>query len=284
MAVSCIPLGEAGVTWEQPIPWGFLCVCVFDKEGYRMPDKVAILIDGGFYLRRLRYVRNDIDDSNPERVALSIGQLVNSHLRQINEVYRLPNHRQLLYRCFFYDALPYLGKAHHPVSKRAIDYAKTEEAQFRTSLFQRLRRERNLALRLGEVTRQGDNLWFMRNDAQSQLLNGGIQVSDLKDEDFNPNLRQKGVDIRIGLDIATITLKKQANIIVLVSGDSDFVPAARLARREGVTFILDPLWQRVSPELSEHIDLLRSGFSNPQGRTSRDSQSDVPGNPQNIGP
>ena len=51
--------------------------------------------------------------------------------------------------------------------------------------------------------------------------------------------------MRIGLDIASITLKKQANIIVLVSDDSDFVPAAKLARREGVRFILDPLWQNV---------------------------------------
>ena len=70
--------------------------------------------------------------------------------------------------------------------------------------------------------------------------------------------------MRIALDIATITLKKQANIIVLVSGDSDFVPAARLARREGVTFILDPLWRTVSSELLEHIDQLRSGFYNPR--------------------
>ena len=73
--------------------------------------------------------------------------------------------------------------------------------------------------------------------------------------------------MRIGLDIATITLKKQANIIVLVSGDGGFVPAARLARREGVTFILDPLWQTVSPALSEHIDQLRSGFYNPKRRS-----------------
>ena len=74
--------------------------------------------------------------------------------------------------------------------------------------------------------------------------------------------------MRIGLDIASITLKKQANTIVLVSGDSDFVPAAKLARREGVTFILDPLWQNVSPDLFEHIDGLRSGFPNPKREAS----------------
>ena len=70
--------------------------------------------------------------------------------------------------------------------------------------------------------------------------------------------------MRIGLDIATITLNKQADVIVLVSGDSDFVSAAKLARRNGITFVLDPLWQNVSPDLLEHIDGLRSGFYRPQ--------------------
>ncbi len=69
--------------------------------------------------------------------------------------------------------------------------------------------------------------------------------------------------MRIGLDIASIALKRQATIIVLVSGDADFVPAAKLARREGIQFVLDPLWQNISPDLFEHIDQLRSGFYRP---------------------
>lgn len=97
-------------------------------------------------------------------------------------------------------------------------------------------------------------------------MSGDLDVSDLTDADFTPNLIQKGVDMRIGLDIASITLKKQADTIILVSGDSDFAPAARLARREGVTFILDPLWQDVLPDLHEHIDGLRSGFYDPKSR------------------
>ena len=85
----------------------------------------------------------------------------------------------------------------------------------------------------------------------------------VNDDDFVPALRQKGVDMRIGLDIASITLRRQAEIIILVSGDADFVPAAKLARREGVQFVLDPLWQEIPPDLFEHIDGLRSGFYRP---------------------
>lgn len=60
--------------------------------------------------------------------------------------------------------------------------------------------------------------------------------------------------MRIGLDIASMTLKDQIDTVILVSGDSDFVPAAKLARREGVEFILDPMWQTVSEDPFEHID------------------------------
>ncbi len=75
--------------------------------------------------------------------------------------------------------------------------------------------------------------------------------------------------MRIGLDIASMTLKRQVDTIILVTGDSDFVPAAKLARREGVEFLLDPLWQRVSEELTEHVDGVLSVFqSSPPARKS----------------
>jgi hypothetical protein len=51
-----------------------------------------------------------------------------------------------------------------------------------------------------------------------------------------------------------------------VAGDSDFVPAAKLARREGVEFILDPLWQAINADLFEHIDGLQSGLRKPKSK------------------
>ena len=115
------------------------------------------------------------------------------------------------------------------------------------------------------MRREGDRSWILSEEAQKDLLRKRRRVDELVDEDFELAVRQKGVDMRIGLDIASITLKRQADVIVLVSGDEDFVPAAKLARREGVQFILDPLWQNVRPELSEHIDNMTSGFPRPAG-------------------
>ena len=64
--------------------------------------------------------------------------------------------------------------------------------------------------------------------------------------------------MKIGIDIASLSYKHQVDQIILISGDSDFVPAAKLARREGIDFILDPMWANIRDELVEHIDGLKS--------------------------
>ena len=42
--------------------------------------------------------------------------------------------------------------------------------------------------------------------------------------------------------------------ILYISGDSDFVPAAKQARREGIDFILAPMKAAIKSDLFEHID------------------------------
>ena len=60
--------------------------------------------------------------------------------------------------------------------------------------------------------------------------------------------------MKIGLDIASLSHKKQVDRIVLIAGDSDFVPAAKHARREGIDFVLDSMGQKINSDLFEHID------------------------------
>ena len=50
--------------------------------------------------------------------------------------------------------------------------------------------------------------------------------------------------------------------IILISGDSDFVPAAKMARREGIDFILDPMGASIKDDLFEHIDGLETLWKN----------------------
>lgn len=76
--------------------------------------------------------------------------------------------------------------------------------------------------------------------------------------DLEPSIQQKGVDMRIGLDIASLTLKKQVDIIVLITGDSDFIPAMKFARREGAQLYLVTMGHGVRPVVHQHADVVIS--------------------------
>jgi len=114
-------------------------------------------------------------------------------------------------------------------------------------------------LRYGQLA-EGQAHYSLTEKTFKKLCNGTIKFEDLEEKDCILQIEQKGVDMRIGLDIASLAYKKQVDQIVLISGDSDFVSAAKLARREGIDFILDPLGAPVKPDLFEHIDGLRTSI------------------------
>jgi uncharacterized LabA/DUF88 family protein len=118
-----------------------------------------------------------------------------------------------------------------------------------------------VAIRLGRL--QDGRAWRLKARTLKEILNGTRAFSSLADADFDYEIRQKGADMKIGLDIASVSYKKQVDQIILVSGDADFIPAAKLARREGIDFILDPMWHPISDDLHEHIDGLRSTCPRP---------------------
>ncbi|GHS41271.1 hypothetical protein JP0123_05380 [Helicobacter pylori] len=113
-----------------------------------------------------------------------------------------------------------------------------------------------LALRLGYLDTNNAR-WVIRDqEKEKKLFKGEICITDFTNDDFIYHAKQKGVDMKIGLDIATLALKKLVQKIVLISGDSDFVPAAKLARVEGIIFTLDPMGKPIREDLEEHIDYL----------------------------
>jgi uncharacterized LabA/DUF88 family protein len=263
--------------------------------------RIAILIDGAFLLERLPKILAPSKIESPKAVSYIIRRICRTHVKVLTGDDDVRWHRHV-YRIFYYDALPYNGKAHHPVLNRPIDFGNSDVARFRLELFERLREHRKLALRLGKVVRDGDwslararvkkllatREWFkeldLNNDEGHVLLKQQELIEarrlqamwcEIEAHHVALDLRQKGVDMRIGLDIASISLKRQAETLVLVAGDSDFVPAAKLARREGMEFILDPLWQRVNPDLFEHIDGLQSGLPKPGSLTAAEADEEA---------
>ena len=66
--------------------------------------------------------------------------------------------------------------------------------------------------------------------------------------------------MRIGLDMASLALKRLVSTVVIVTGDSDLVPAMKFARREGLRVYLDTLGSRhIRPELKLHADRVLTG-------------------------
>jgi uncharacterized LabA/DUF88 family protein len=252
--------------------------------------KIAVLIDGGFFLKRLKSWPS-VDRTDPAVVAEAARRLCKRHVQKLTgERANVPRSVWLdhVYRLFYYDALPFDGAPHHPLKNRQINFANTPEAKLRLGLFDAIRRKRKFALRLGHLKKDGDWVPYNRHmkgllklkhhaDYLAGVLNGepvdarrstaALEAlsawQTLGDDDIQLPLRQKGVDMRIGLDISTMTLKGQVDTIILVTGDSDFIPAAKVARREGVEFILDPMWQSVEADLQEHVDGIASGFDRP---------------------
>ncbi len=224
--------------------------------------KIAILVDGGFFFRRYRNVLRNIDHSDAAIVADAMYRMALAHLWRRTRA-NVNNKEGDLYRLYFYDCPPLTKRVHQPVTGKSLDLSKTKEALFRTAFHHALRSKRKIALRLGRLDENNAD-WQLKPGILRQLLRKERSFESLEDSDFIYYARQKIVDTKIGLDIALLSEKRLVDRIVLIAGDSDFVPAAKHARREGIDFILDPMWNPISPDLHEHIDGLRSTALNPR--------------------
>ncbi len=216
-------------------------------------EKVAILVDGGFYQRRAKALWGDCSAKNR---ADELEAYCKSHLH-----FRISGRDEYdsLYRIFYYDCPPADNSVYHPLLKTNVNLKKTALYTFMTEFLKELRSRRKVALRLGRLSKN-DLHYVLTNTAQKEIFSGKRSLTDLTENDFRLNITQKGVDMRIAVDISSMAFKHQVTRIVLISGDSDFVPAAKLARREGIDFILDPMGASISDDLSEHIDGIRSNW------------------------
>lgn len=208
----------------------------------------AILVDGGFYRKRARTLWGE--KASTDR-AEELQQYCNFHIKESKD-----HPHPYLYRIFYYDCEPAQGNAYHPLLKKNISLSKNPVSKWTLEFFNELKRKRKFALRLGLLSQSKE--YTLKPDVMRDVVTGKREISSLSENDFRLNIEQKGVDMKIGLDISSLAYKKQVQQIILISGDSDFVPAAKLARREGIDVILDPMKMGITNELYEHIDGLRS--------------------------
>lgn len=210
-----------------------------------MDTITAILVDGGFYRKQAKKL---FGEKSPSERA---NELVKYCFRHLKPDYEGETKR--LYRIFYYDCEPSKKTIFNPITQKSVNLSKTSQYCWTNDFFKILSEQRKLALRMGELSDTNAS-YNLKPEITKKLLKGDIKVTDITENDLVLDIQQKGVDMRIGLDIASLAFKKLVNQIVLIAGDSDFVPAAKYARREGIDFILDPLRHPIKDSLNLHID------------------------------
>lgn len=228
----------------------------------------AVVIDGAYFLRRFKHVFPQLNDADPSHVAVGVMWLVANQIAYRDnsiETSKLFDPKtkgfdlswsesSFLYRIFFYDCAPLMKKTQLPVSKKAFDLSKSDTATARLSIHRKLESVRKIALRLGRLNEGFD--WRPKPEAVSRWLSAKENFNPT-DDDFSINTTQKGVDMRLGLDVASMAFKRQVDQIVLVAADGDFVPAVKLARREGIDVVLVPMGGIAAKDLIANVDGVR---------------------------
>ena len=94
-----------------------------------------------------------------------------------------------------------------------------------------------ICLRLGDLMppSEGWRGWSVRQKSLKRLATEKVAVEA---KDLVPSIKQKGVDMRIGLDIAHLAVKRLCDRLILISADTDMIPAMKLARKEGLQVFL----------------------------------------------
>lgn len=185
--------------------------------------KIAILIDGGY----LRKIASATYRYNPDFIESMVQSIVKAD--------------EQLFRVLYYDCDPYCGKVARPISG--------SEYEFQARSWLDILAAKNFfAVRRGVLKFRGFKLKDI--PAKNKILS---------DEDFSPVFEQKGVDMRLGIDIANFSMSKAVERIILISGDTDCVPAMKYGRIAGLQIVIVQLpKQQLARELLYHADECRS--------------------------
>ena len=196
--------------------------------------KYAILVDAGYLSKKLRFKGKNYTKSTIESF-----------------IHNIKNHplfeNDYLYRIFYYDATPCGYKIRHPITNETIDLSKTKPFTAGNKLIQEIKDIPMIALRLGSTVASG--AWEVKN------INAIKENEPFRADMVSPKITQKGVDMKIGLDIATIALKKLSDKIILIASDTDFIPVLKFARSEGLQVFMNTLENKEhNMKFEEHVD------------------------------
>ena len=209
--------------------------------------RTAVLIDGNFFLKRARRLWGD---TSPEKRASECHAYALRHISAKRKM-TLEYGDRSLYRIFFYNCPPLEnGTFKQPRDEHNTVFSRKHPSNVWMSDFHAaLGEKRKVAMRMGEL-RSANAHYNLKQESLKKLLKGELTTTDLGQEDFTlVGLKQSGVDMRIGLDVASLAHGRTVDQIVLIAGDTDFIPVAKTARRAGLDFLIDPMGHHLPSEL-----------------------------------
>lgn len=187
-------------------------------------DRVALLIDGGHLRVLCRQAGHQYNPDYVERVA-----------------HACVHDTEQLFRVLYYDCAPFNGEVTLPVSGTKKTFEKAD------TWLRSLAKKDYFAVRRGVLKFRGWKPKAFPNPPQPPT-----------DDHFRPDFEQKGVDMRIGLDVATFSATKAVSRIIMITNDTDCAPAMKHARKAGLQIALMQFPENMpASELLMHSDFRR---------------------------
>ncbi len=211
--------------------------------------RLAVIVDGGFIRAKL-FKRKNID--NPDQLYGCPD--ANTIYQKIMSVVSNNFSEDELLRIFYYDSIPDIHEkrtSRNPVTGKNVRLLSNIQIETQRTVFDQLKEKPYIAFRYGELSYDG---WKICNI--SELRDKLGRNENISDTDFKIRLIQKGVDLKMGLDIAWLGMKNIVDKILIISGDSDLIPAMKFARKEGLLVCLDTFKHKVKKSMLEHSDLV----------------------------
>jgi len=185
--------------------------------------KLALLVDGGCLRAWANEAKLKYEPDLIEAVALACV---------------LPDEE--LFRILYYDCDPFNGTAKLPLSGTIKTFSGSP-------WLHELERRDLFAVRRGALKFRGWDLVDKKRPAKT-------------DADFGPRFEQKGVDMRIGLDIANYSVNRIVDRLAVLTADTDMIPAFKFARQSGLQVAIISMDGCRPPtgELIAHADYRRT--------------------------
>lgn len=194
-----------------------------------MTTKVSIFFDGGFFTKKFEERQKKFPQAAD--VQQEVDKIMAEMAKKTNG-----ETNDIVFRVYYYDCKPFGEKVRDYTGKSEKDFSKSKIYKRMTEYLNGLCKLDKFAVRLGELSFDG---W------KQDLHNP---------KKWKPDFKQKGVDMKVGLDMALMALKHTSDKIVLVAGDSDFIAPIKFVRKEGLQVYLYSMGHKVKSRLVEHCD------------------------------